>query len=150
VAVAEDAAAVSVKKAGETPLSILERIEGLEVAVDQKARVVISERTGTIVIGENVRLRPAAIAHGGLKVRVRRTPLVAQPSPFAGGNTVRADIASLDAREAGGKLQPLAGAATVEELVAALNGLGVTPRDLIAILQALKTAGALDAEIELM
>ncbi len=150
VAVAEDAAAVTVRKDGESVLALLERVEGLEVQVDQRARVVISERTGTIVIGEGVRLRPAAIAHGGLKVLVRRTPVIGQPAPFSAGNTIRADIAFLDAREAEGKLQPVAGAATVEELVAALNGLGVSPRDLVAILQALKVAGALDAELELM
>jgi flagellar P-ring protein precursor FlgI len=97
-----------------------------------------------------VRLRPVAIAHGGLKVRVQRSPVISQPGPFASGNTTRAAIANLDAREVRNELKVLPAGATVEALVAALNTLGVSPRDLIAILQALKAAGALDAELEVM
>ena len=150
VAVAEDSAAVRVKSADGDLLRLLASIEPVEVEVDQPARVVISERTGTVVIGEQVRLRPVAIAHGGLKVRVQRSPVISQPGAFSSGNTTRAAIASLDAREVKNELRVLPAAATVEGLVAALNTLGVSPRDLIAILQALKAAGALDAELEVM
>lgn len=150
VAVAEDSAAVRVKSADGDLLRLLASIEPVEVEVDQPARVVISERTGTVVIGEQVRLRPVAIAHGGLKVRVQRSPVISQPGPFSTGSTTRAAIASLDAREVRNELKVLPAGATVEALVAALNTLGVSPRDLIAILQALKAAGALDAELEVM
>lgn len=150
VAVAEDSAAVRVKSADGDLLRLLASIEPVEVEVDQPARVVISERTGTVVIGEQVRLRPVAIAHGGLKVRVQRSPVISQPGPFSTGNTTRAAIAALDAREVRNELKVLPAGATVEALVAALNTLGVSPRDLIAILQALKAAGALDAELEVM
>lgn len=150
IAVAEDSAAVRVKSADGDLLRLLASVEPVEVEVDQPARVVISERTGTVVIGEQVRLRPVAIAHGGLKVRVQRSPVISQPGPFSTGNTTRAAIASLDAREVRNELKVLPAGATVEALVAALNTLGVSPRDLIAILQALKAAGALDAELEVM
>lgn len=150
IAVAEDAAAVRVKSADGDLLRLLASVEPVEVEVDQPARVVISERTGTVVIGEQVRLRPVAIAHGGLKVRVQRTPVISQPGPFSTGATTRAAIAALDAREVRNELKVLPAGATVEALVAALNTLGVSPRDLIAILQALKAAGALDAELEVM
>ncbi len=146
---AQDAGAIVVDARGDAT-GTLAAIEGLIVDVDQKARVVISERTGTVVIGENVRLRPAAIAHGGLKVRIRSSPVVSQPGAFA-GSTVRADVADVDAKEGkSGNLLPVPAATTVQELTTALNSLGVTARDLIAILQALKAAGALDAELEVM
>jgi flagellar P-ring protein precursor FlgI len=121
------------------------------VESDDHARVVVSERTGTVVAGEHVRLRPAMVAHGGLTVNIASTPFVSQPAPFSqGGRTVRTDVAAIDAREAPGKAVGLASTTTVDELVRALNTLGATPRDLIAILQALQAAGALDAEIEVL
>jgi len=150
IAVAEDSASVRVTTKDGDLLRTLASVEAVEVEVDQVARVVISERTGTVVIGEHVRLRPVAIAHGGLRVRVQRTPVFAQPSAFSQGVTARANVAQLDAKEGKAELKALPQAATIESLVAALNTLGVSPRDLIAILQALKTAGALDAELEVM
>lgn len=150
IAVAEDSAAVRVTMAGKGSLELLASIEAVEVEVDQRARVVISERTGTIVIGEHVRLRPVAIAHGGLKIRVARSPVISQPGAFSTGTTQRADVASLDAKEGRAQLKALPQAATIDALVAALNTLGLSPRDLIAILQALKAAGALDAELEVI
>jgi flagellar P-ring protein precursor FlgI len=133
------------------PVTLLAQIELLEVESDDHARVVVSERTGTVVAGEHVRLRPAMVAHGGLTVNIASTPFVSQPAPFSqGGRTVRADVAAIDAREAQGKAVGLASTTTVDELVRALNTLGATPRDLIAILQALQAAGALDAEIEVL
>ena len=147
---ATDSGAVTVDAQGDA-LATLAKIEGLSVDVDQKARVVISERTGTVVIGENVRLRPSAVAHGSLKVRIRASPVFSQPSAFGGGDSLRANVADVDAKEGkGGNLVALPAASSVQELVTALNTLGVTARDLIAILQALRAAGALDAEIEVM
>ncbi|HEY1097563.1 MAG TPA: flagellar basal body P-ring protein FlgI [Myxococcota bacterium] len=150
VAVAEDAASVRVTTIEGDVLRTLAKVEPVEVEVDGVAKVVISERTGTVVIGEHVRLRPVAIAHGGLRVRVQRTPVFAQPGPFSLGTTARANVAQLDAKEGKAELKALPQAATIDGLVAALNTLGVSPRDLIAILQALKAAGALDAELEVM
>lgn len=146
----QDAGAIVVDAKGDAT-GTLAAIEGLVIDVDQRARVVISERTGTVVIGENVRLRPAAIAHGGLKVRIRSSPVFSQPGAFAGGDSLRANVADLDAKEGkSGNLIAVPASSTVQELVAALNALGVTARDLIAILQALRAAGALDAELEVM
>lgn len=147
---AQDEGSIVVDAAGDA-VGTLAAIEGLTVDVDQKARVVISERTGTVVIGENVRLRPAAVAHAGLKVRIRSNPVFSQPSAFGDGDSLRADVADLDAKEGkGGNLVAMPAASSVADLVTALNKLGVTARDLIAILQALRAAGALDAEIEVM
>jgi flagellar P-ring protein precursor FlgI len=147
---AQDAGAVVVDSQGDL-WATLAAVEGLIVDVDTKARIVISERTGTVVIGENVRLRPAAIAHGPLKVRIRSTPVVSQPGAFSGGETTQANVSAIDAKEGKtGGLSTVPAATTVQELTTALNALGVTARDLIAILQALRAAGALDADIEVL
>lgn len=149
-ATAQDAGAVVVDAAGDA-VGTLAAIEALIVEVDQRARVVVSERTGTVVIGENVRLRPAAIAHGSLKVRVQNNPVFSQPGAFAGGDSLRANVADLDAKEGkAGNLVAVPAAASVDDLVKALNTLGVSARDLIAILQALRAAGALDADLEVI
>ena len=103
------------------------------------------------VVGENVRLRPAAIAHGALKVRIRSSPVVSQPGAFSGGETTSANVSTIDAKEGKlGGLSTLPAASTVQDLTTALNTLGVSARDLIAILQALRAAGALDADIEVL
>lgn len=147
---AEDAGAVVVDTQGDL-WGTLAAVEGLIVDVDQKARVVISERTGTVVVGENVRLRPAAIAHGALKIRIGSTPFVSQPGAFSGGQTVQSSVVDIDARDGKtGSLTAVPAASTVQELTSALNALGVSARDLIAILQALRAAGALDADIEVL
>ncbi len=145
-----DAGAIVIESQGDL-WGTLAAVEGLVVDVDQKAKVVISERTGTVVVGENVRLRPAAIAHGGLKIRIRSAPFVSQPGAFSDGTTISGSVGQVDGKEGKvGNLIALPAASTVQELTAALNALGVSARDLIAILQALRAAGALDADIEVL
>lgn len=147
-----DAAAVEVAlPAGPSAPEVLAQIEALEIDADTRAKVVVSERTGTVVLGEAVRLRPAAVAHGGLRVSIQTTFGVSQPGAFASnGQTVVAPNQQADANEERRSAVGVPAAGTVDELVAALNAIGAPPRDLIAILQALKAAGALDADIEVL
>lgn len=127
-------------------------IEQLRVEPDQIARVVIDDRTGTIVMGENVRISTVAIAQGNLTIRITETPQVSQPSPFSNtGQTVTVDRTDIDVDEgADNKLGIVRQGVTLQELVNGLNALGVGPRDLINILQAVKAAGALQAELEVL
>ena len=149
-----DAAAVEVKVPQAfkgNVVGMIAKVELLEVEADQRAKIVISERTGTVVAGEHVRLRPAAVAQGGLQVTIQNVQSVSQPGPFSGqGNTAVINNASINADEESRAAVALPAATSVQELVKALNMLGSKPRDLIAILQALKAAGALDADLEVM
>ena len=132
------------------PVSLIAKLEELEVEADGRARVVVSERTGTVVAGERVRLRPAAVAHGGLQVAIGQRPAVSQPAPFRQGRTTETNIAQVEAAELGHGVAALPATSNVEDLVRALNALGASPRDLVASLQALKAAGALDADLEVI
>ncbi len=126
------------------------RIEKLEVTPDTVARVVVNERTGTVVLGGNVKIREVAVAHGNLTLNVSTDYTASQPSAFLGqGETAVVPDSGVQANEERGKLQVIPEGATIGDVVAALNAIGVSPRDLIAILQAIKAAGALDAEIEI-
>jgi flagellar P-ring protein precursor FlgI len=129
--------------------ALLTNIEQLPVEPDQQARVVIDENTGVIVMGENVRISKVAIAQGNLTIRVTETPQVSQPSPFSStGVTVvvpRTDIQVQEDKNR--KLAVLPASVTLEQLVTGINSLGVGPRDLISILQSIKAAGALQADI---
>ena len=147
-----DVAAVEVKSATiKEPVELLAKLEAIEIESDVRARVVVSERTGTVVAGERVRIRPALVAHGGLSVTIAQTPVISQPAPFARvGNTVSTTQTDLTASEAPGRPVGLPATSSVDDLVKALGSLGASPRDLIAILQALQAAGALDAEIEVI
>lgn len=118
----------------------------LMVDPDQTARVVIDERTGTIVIGADVRISTVAVAHGNITVRVKEQPKVSQPLPFSQGKTVTVPDTDVDVYEAGGNVTTVRGA-SLRELVSALNRMGLKPIGIIAILQAMKTAGALQAEL---
>lgn len=132
-------------------VGLLAKIEGLEVDPDQRAHIVVSERTGTIVAGEGVRIRPVAVAHGGLSIQVTQTPFVSQPNAMSRtGSTVTGRAANIQAQEGNGRAVALPATTTVEDLVKALNMIGVGPRDLVAVLQAMKAAGALDADLEVM
>jgi flagellar P-ring protein precursor FlgI len=131
-------------------VNLLAKIEALEVDPDQRARIVVSERTGTIVAGQGVRIRAVAVAHGSLSISVGQTPYAFQPNALSKGKTVAGKVASVNATEAQKPAVALPATSTVEELVKALNLLGAPPRDLIAILQAMKAAGAIDAELEVM
>jgi flagellar P-ring protein precursor FlgI len=132
-------------------VEFLTLVEGIDVSVDVPAKVVINERTGTIVIGDNVKVSPVAIAHGSLTIEIKTEYGVSQPLPFApkGAETVVVPQREVDIKEQKASLVEVSGV-TLSEVVRALNALGVTPRDLISILQALKTAGALRAEIEII
>ena len=132
-------------------VALLAQLEALEVDPDQRARIVVSERTGTVVAGQGVRIRPVAVAHGGLSISVRQTPWASQPGPFSQqGKTVSGKTAALDAQEPAKPVVALPATTSVEELVKAFNLLGVSARDLVAVLQAMKAAGAIDADLEVM
>jgi flagellar P-ring protein precursor FlgI len=134
-------------------VGLLAQVEALEVDPDQRARIVISERTGTIVAGSGVRIRAVAVAHGGLSISVAQTPFVSQPGPFTtapGARTVVGRTADVNATEAQKGMVALPATTSVEELAKAFNLLGVSPRDLIAVLQAMKAAGAIDADLEVL
>ena len=124
-------------------------VQEIEVAPDQPAKVLINERTGTVVIGGEVTLSPVAIAHGNLTIEVSVVPEASQPPPLSGGETVVTETATTAVTEEKARLIPVQGA-DVKELADALNKLQVTPRDLMSIFQALKRAGALHAELEIM
>ena len=127
--------------------NFLNEVGQLEVTPDTIARIVINERTGTVVAGENVKIATVAIAHGNLSITTAEEPQVSQPAPFSRGETTVVDRTRIDVTEHGGGLQIVEKSVTVAELARALNALGVSPRDLIAIFQALKQAGALHAEL---
>lgn len=132
-------------------VGLLADIETLDVKTDQPARIVIDEATGTVVMGENVRISTVAVAQGNLVVKVEETPQVSQPNPFApeGAETVVVPRTDVTVSEQGNsKLAVLQEGATLRDLVSGLNALGVGPRDLITILQTIKAAGALQADIE--
>ena len=136
---------------GSDVVDLITRIEQLQVQPDQVARVVIDESTGIIVMGENVRISTVAIAQGNLTIRITETPVVSQPAPFSEGETEvvpRTEIAVDDGGDS--KLGVLSTGVTLQELVQSLNALGIGPRDMIAILQSIKAAGALQADIEVM
>lgn len=133
-------------------VAFLAEVENVQVeTVDQIAKVVVNERTGTIVIGNNVRLLPAAVAHGGITVSVSTTNEVSQPGAFSqGGQAIGVSNSEIDIQKEPGSLVELPGNSTLQDLVAALNSLGVTPSDLISVLQALKAAGSLEATLEII
>ncbi len=133
------------------PVEFLARIESLEVEPDRPARVVLNERTGTVVMGAGVRVGKVAVAHGNLAVSISVTNEVSQPEPFARrGETTEVRNTDVEAVEESASLTVIDGPVTIEELVRGLNAIGVSPRDLIVILQAIQAAGALSAELELM
>ena len=151
VAKAENSATVAV----DTPPSYLAKLvefiaemENLTVEADIRARVVLNERTGTIVLGKEVTISPATIMHGNLSVEVQTNFIVSQPNPLAAGNTAVTREVKLDAKEDKARNIVLKQGATVDDLVRALKTIGSTPRDIIAILQNLKAAGAINAEVE--
>jgi len=132
-----------------TQASLIAKIESLEVEPDKIARVIINERTGTVVAGADVKLSPAAVAHGSLIVEVKEYNDATQPAPFSNGTTQNIQNSQVDVREGKNKMHYLEGGTSLSDVVTALNGIGATPRDLMAILQALKKVGALNAEVEI-
>jgi flagellar P-ring protein precursor FlgI len=126
---------------------LIARIEPLPVETDVAARVVINERTGTVVLGGDVRLGPAAVAHGRLSVRIATQYEVSQPAPFSNGKTQVVPLTEVDVEENRAQIVNLEPGATLSDVVRALNLLGATPRDVITIMMSLKAAGALRAEV---
>jgi flagellar P-ring protein precursor FlgI len=126
-------------------------IERLGVTPDTVSRVVINERTGTIIMGENVRISTVAIAHGNLSIEIKEDKNVSQPLPFSrGGQTVVTPESQVLVQEGNNPIFLVESGVSIGEVVKALNALGVSPRDLISIFQALKAAGALQAELEII
>lgn len=133
----------------DNPVPLIAMLESVEVTADTTAKVIVNERTGTIIIGGQVRVLPVAISHGALTVTIQSDVLVSQPQPVSKGKTVVAKDTTVEATEPPSHLIEIDGS-SIEELVRALNALRVTPRDLIAILQAVKEAGALQAQLEVI
>jgi flagellar P-ring protein precursor FlgI len=128
---------------------LMASLENLDISPDSRARVVVDEKTGTVVLGGNVRLTKVAVAHGNLQIVVSETPNVSQPGPFSQGQTVTTPQTNLNVKEQNNRLLLMEGA-TLQELVDGLNSVGATPRDLISILRTLKTAGSLHADLEVI
>ena len=147
-----DPATVQIAPAGGVTGSVVDlfaQVENLPVEVDQPARIVINEASGTVVMGADVRISPVAIAQGGLTISVTEAPQVSQPAPLSQGQTTVVPRTQVSVDDGGGASLAMVGTgASLRSLVSGLNALGVSPRDLITILQAIKTAGALQADIE--
>jgi flagellar P-ring protein precursor FlgI len=150
-------------------VNLIAQIGEIEVEPDSIAKVIVNEKTGTVVVGENVRIQQVAVAHGNLSIQIKEKKSVSQPLPFApsgggvaaqqmgggtvvapGGNTVVTPESQVSVAEEDSRLLLIPQGRTIGELVNALNAIGVTPRDLITILQAIKAAGALEGELEII
>ena len=132
-------------------VGFLAELESMEVALTAApAKVIVNARTGSVVMNQSVALAPSAVAHGNLSVTVSSTPVVSQPGAFSGGQTVAGQVSDITVRQEGGAVMMLPKSAQLKDLVRALNSLGATPQDLIAILQALQAAGSLKAELEII
>lgn len=146
------AGTISVKIPGDYRPNLVEfiaEVQDIDVQSEVRSRVVINERTGTLVVGGNVMVKPCHVAHGGLRIRVSRTPVVSQPLPFSDGFTVEEEEVDVTVEEETAALMPLEGASAAD-VAEGLNRLKVSPRDLISIFQALRQAGVMDADIEIM
>ena len=129
-------------------VAFLSTVENLEFdPAEVSAKIIVNSRTGTIVVGQNVRLRPAAITHGGMTVTIKENLKVSQPGALAGGQTAVVPDSDIDVAEEKGRMFYFQPGATLDELVRAVNAVGATPSDLMAILQALKQAGAIDGQL---
>ena len=149
IAEARDSTTVAVRKPAKADLArLMAELEGLVVETDVPARVVINERTGTIVIGNDVRVSKVAVTHGTLTVQINETPTVVQPLPFSDGVTAIEPLTDITAGVEGGQVAIIDGP-DLRTLVAGLNSIGVKPDGIIAILQGIKSAGALHAELVL-
>lgn len=151
-ALAENGSVVALRAPAQLGMAaFISRVENMPVAVDTPARVIIDEVNGVIVMGENVRISTVAISQGNLTISVQETPFVSQPAPFAPGEAIVVPQDSVTVEEElGREIRIVNGATSLSTLVGGLNALGVSPRDMISILQAIKAAGALQAEIEVL
>jgi len=152
-AVAIDSAAVEVPidvEARVNPVGLIAALEQVEIEQDLGARIIVNERTGTIIMGEKVTINKVALAHGNLNISIRTENQVVQPNALAGGQTAQVSNVDINVGEEVESLRIVGGEVTLGDLVKALNAIGATPRDLIAIFTALKAAGALNAELVVM
>ncbi len=133
-----------------TKMKFMSDVGQLRVVPDNIARVVINEKTGTIVAGKHVTIEPVAIAHGTITVDIRSTPVISQPEPFSGGETIVTQDAQISVNNEAARVTHLKGSVYLSDIAKALNKIGATPRDIIAIFQALKQAGALRAELVIL
>jgi flagellar P-ring protein precursor FlgI len=131
-------------------VNLVAELENMRIDTDRTARVVVNERTGTVVIGEDVRVSTIAIAHGGLTISIQPDAIISQPEPFSEGETVVVETPEVQAQEVDGQLAVIPGGVPIRDLVKALNAIGVNPRDLIAVFQAIQASGALQAELEII
>ncbi|EJW09877.1 Flagellar P-ring protein FlgI [Rhodovulum sp. PH10] len=131
-------------------VAMLTEVEQLQIEPDQPARIIIDERSGIIVMGRDVRVSMVAVAQGNLTVTISESPQVSQPAPFSQGQTVEVPRTQVGVTEDGRKLAVVREGVSLQQLVDGLNALGIGPRDLISILQAIKAAGAIQADLEVM
>jgi flagellar P-ring protein FlgI len=153
VATVIDSRRVDIKVPAAQPTAVpalLARIENLAVEVQRRAKVVVNERTGTVVLGKDVRLGAVSILHGNFSIEVTTAYAVSQPNPLAPGQTEVVPESRLKATEAPARNVELSEGASVEQLVTRLQAIGATARDVVSILQAIKSAGALEAELEVI
>jgi flagellar P-ring protein FlgI len=142
---------VSAPARPEERVGFLARIEDLDVNPSQAvAKVVINARTGSVVMNQTVRINDCAVAHGSLSVVINTEPVISQPGPFSGGNTVATQRSQIELSQGGGALQVVKGGASLADVIKGLNALGANPQDLVSILQAMKAVGALRAELEII
>lgn len=152
-AVAKDGGTILVTTPQEfrnNPVMFVSIIENLQIKPDGQAKIVVDEKNGTVVIGENVTIATVALAHGNISVQIKEDARVSQPMPFSAGRTVVTPNTKIKVEEEKAKFVVVEGGVTIRELVKALNAIGVTPRDMITILQTIKAAGALHAELEVI
>ncbi len=152
-AYARDAGTISVKIPADmmnNPVRFVSMVENLDVRTDMQAKIVVDEKTGTVVIGENVRVSTVVISHGNISVQVKEDTRVSQPMPFGQGRTVVSPDTQIKVREDRGKFYLLEAGVSIRELVNALNATGISTRDVITILQTIKASGALHAELEVI
>lgn len=133
-----------------TRMKFISDVGQLQVVPDNTARVVINEKTGTIVAGQHVTIEPVAIAHGTITVDIQSTPVISQPQPFSAGETVVSQDSRISVHDEQARVLHMKGAVYLSDIAKALNKIGATPRDIIAIFQALKQAGALRAELVIL
>ena len=131
-------------------MEFVAELESISIEADRLAKIVVNERTGTIVMGKDVKIAPVSILHGGLTVEIQTSLSVSQPEPLSTGKTAVVPQVSVTAKEEKARNVVLKQGASVEELVRALVSIGSTPRDIIAILQNLRASGALEAELEVL
>ncbi|MBX9715117.1 MAG: flagellar basal body P-ring protein FlgI, partial [Burkholderiaceae bacterium] len=142
---------VQMPESPDARVSFMAEIENLNVELaSPAARVIINARTGSVVVNESVTLAACAVAHGSLSVTINTTPVISQPNALAQGQTVQAEKSDITIRQEPGSLIQLPAGTKLTDVVKALNSLGATPQDLLAILQAMKSAGALNAELEVI